>query len=370
VQGRIRSSTGELGSIVEVSPRGETARDPQVRVGANGTSVFTWIAVHDRGAVVQARACSLTGALGPIVEIADLGPGIAIPRDLGNAAGSRLAVDATANAVFDWTTTVEGVDATFARTWSAAGDLGPAAAVAEGATVRGVVLAADGNGLITWVTAGDTPRVWARAWSSSPTVAPGPMFLVSPGPDGGSDPQVAMNAPGDAVIAWSTDHERGSIDRQARVRSRTGSLGAVHHLRVGNVNNATAIAGDASAFFAGSDDLDPESPILVRALSRSDRLSPLRVLQRSNDHTVKVDIAADDRGKALLVWRRYTGGRSRVVARSLSGAGNLGRLAGISPARSDARRPRVAMTPDGHTVIAWVADSATNARRVALATSP
>ena len=217
---------------------------------------------------------------------------------------------------------------------------GPAVAVAEpGAAVLGVVLAADGNGLITWETAGDKPRVWARAWSSSPTAAPGPIFLVSPGLDGGYDAQVAMNARGDAVISWSTDHQRSSIDRQARVRSRTGSWGAVHHLRVGNVNNATAIAGDASAFFAGFDDLDPESPILVRALSRSDRLSPLRVLQRSNDHRVKVDIAADDRGNALLVWRRYVGGLSRVVARSLSGAGKLGRQARISsPTRAQAGR--------------------------------
>lgn len=356
---------GRQGAILDVSAPGQVARSPKVVVAANGRTVFTWKTRRERGATrLQARARSASGHLGPIVDIATAVA--ALPP-------TSVAIDAHGNAIVAWTTVRGNATEALARSWSTHGELGPITSV-SGTDVAAhdpqVAIAAGGNALIVWTAPGadGKSRAWARPWSSSPAVAPGPAFVVSQGRDGGYDAQVAMNSNGDAILAWTApDGDRAEQYLHARSRSAAGKLGPDRTMRVGDAHATIAIAANRSAFFAAYDQLDPDYPIRTQTLTAAGRITPVRTLQ-TGDHTVRVSIAADAKGNALLAWRRYIGHDSRVVARTLSAAGTLGAQTEISPSGSDARTPRVAMTPGGRAVVTWISGSAANARRVVLTT--
>ena len=112
----------------------------------------------------------------------------------------------------------------------------------------------EGNGVFTWqALAGGTFRAQARTYSAAgalseiQSISPTShnVFICSPGDCG--HPQIAVDAGGNAVIAWQ-DFNTGQIF--ARTRSAEGLLGSVDALSAGgqyatNQQVAVAPGGDA-----------------------------------------------------------------------------------------------------------------------------
>ena len=316
LRARARSLTdGRPGAIFDLSAAGQVARFPEVAVAVNGTMVFTWMIRRGLGATgLQARARAPGGDLGPVVDIATA---------VTTSRPSSVAVDANGNAVVAWTTGRGDATEVFARSWSAVGELGAITSV-SGAGLQAhdpqVAIAANGNGLIVWTALGSDgkSRARSRSWSSSPAVAPGPVFVASRGPDGGSDAQVAMNSSGDAVLAWvAPDGDRSQQYLHARLRSATGRLGPDRTLRVGDTHATIATAGNGSAFFAAYNQLDPDYPIRAQTLTARGRVTPARILQ-TGDHTVRAS-ASQQTPKAMPFWSGAgTSGMTRAWSRDRS----------------------------------------------------
>jgi hypothetical protein len=95
-QMRIRAADGSLGSAQNLSAAGGDATFPQVAVAPNGTAHFVWRRDDNSTAtcceIVQTRRRTSSG-LSAVQDLSAVG---------ANAAGTRVAVDPSSNAIFVW----------------------------------------------------------------------------------------------------------------------------------------------------------------------------------------------------------------------------------------------------------------------------
>jgi hypothetical protein len=140
----------------------------------------------------------------------------------------------------------------------------------------------------------------------------------------GLEPQVAMNAEGDAVVAWHGREFHNGF---------TGDKGAFATVRPagGAFGPATQLEG----FVDGSNQVIP---------------------------AFNVRAAIDAAGNALLAWKSEPEGHDvQIVARSLSAAGKLGKYKVIRPVTNESfTGPEIAMDGRGNAIAVWF-DSAVHA---------
>ena len=194
IEARFRSAAGALSPVQFLS----TGRSPQVGVDAHGNAVFAWnrhvsSPSEPRGATrVQARARTAAGALSPIQNIVDPGPGGG-----GCACDPQVAVDPTGDAVFTWG------------------------------------LLSDYLGQFRWVQ--------VRARSASGTLSPIQSLTPNAGQEAGVHPQIGIDAAGNAVITW---HFESGISVQ--VRSAGGALGPLQTFPISGVSPLPQVAVDGA----------------------------------------------------------------------------------------------------------------------------
>jgi hypothetical protein len=158
--------------------------------------------------------------------------------------------------------------------------------------------------VFTWLRFdGNRDRAQGRTMTSAGAL--GATFTLTPSGPSARDPQVAIDASGDAVFTWQ--RFEGDADRiQARTRAADGTLGAI-------VNLSTA----------GQDAYAPQ-------------------------------VASRDNGDRVFVWLRFDGTNDRVEARTMSAAGALGAVQTVSAAGADAKTPQVAIgATSGPAVATW-----------------
>ena len=295
------SAGGTLGNTFTISGNSGAASDPDVATDRNGDTVFTWI---DRAASpdrVRARTLSVSGALSPIRNVSTTG-----------AIGSQpqVATDRSGDAVITWVRE-DGVDGdgdiVQARQISVNGSLGPIkdlSAPAGRAFAPQVASDEDGDVVFTWLRFdGNRDRAQGRTMTS--VGALGSTFTLTPSGPSARDPQVAIDADGDAVFTWQ--RFEGDADRaQARTRTAAGVLGAITNLSA-----------------AGDDAYAPR-------------------------------VASRDNGDSVFVWLRFDGANDRVQARSMTAAGAFGAVQTVSAAGADALTPEVAYgSTSGPAVATW-----------------
>jgi hypothetical protein len=194
IQARARTAAGALSGVQFLS----NGYSPQVGVDAHGNAVFAWnlhvsSPSEPRGATrVQARARTAAGALSPIQDIADSGPGGG-----GCACDPQVAVDPTGDAVFTWG------------------------------------LLSDYLGQFRWVQ--------VRARSASGTLSPIQNLTPDADQEAGVHPQIGIDAAGNAVITW---HFESGISVQ--VRSAGGALGPVQTFPISGVSPLPQVAVDGA----------------------------------------------------------------------------------------------------------------------------
>ena len=121
-----------------------------------------------------------------------------------NATAPQVAVDADGDAVFTWAR-FDGADHRVqARARSAAGTLSAVQTLSSAGQDAGrpqVAVDADGDAVLTWLRSdGTNYRIQARARSAAGTLSA--VQTVSAAGQDAFDPQVAVDADGDAVFTW------------------------------------------------------------------------------------------------------------------------------------------------------------------------
>ena len=123
------------------------------------------------------------------------------------------------------------------------------------------------------------------------------------------DPQVAVDADGDAVFTWWRND--GANDRvQARARSAAGVLSAVQNLSAAGQNAfdpQVAVDADGDAVFTWSRFDGTNDRIQARARSAAGALSAVQTLSDAGQTRTSSQVAVDADGDAVVTWRRFDG---------------------------------------------------------------
>ena len=355
VQARARSAAGTLSAVQTLSAAGQDAFNAEVAVDADGDAVITWQRFDGTHFRVQARARSAAGTLSAVQTLSAAGQ---------HASHPEVAVDADGDAVFTWLRFDGGNYRVQARARSALGALSGRQNLSPGGKdallYPQVGVDADGDAVFTWTGfhEGDY-RVQARA-RSAPGALSGVQNLSPTGQDA-SFPQVAVDADGDAVFSWTRSD--GANDRvQTRARSSAGTLSVVQNLSDPGQpasDPQVAVDADGDAVFSWTRSDGANDRVQARARSSAGTLSVVQNLSNPGQPASDSQVAVDADGDAVFTWTRSDGANRLAEARTRSAAGalrpllSLRRRAGrVRPPglgrRKRRRRRRLAALRRGH----------------------
>jgi hypothetical protein len=282
-------------------------------------------------------------------------------------------VDADGDAVFTWQRYDGSNFRIQARARSAGGILGTSqnlSRAGEDASEPQIAVDADGDAVFTWRSSSN--RIQTRARSSAGVL--GPIQTLSRAGQDTMLPQVAVDTDGDAVFTWE-NITTGRI--QARARSSAGVLGPIQNLsRAGETSSQPQVDveadGDNAVFtWVGA---EANTRIKARARSSAGVLSPIQTLSAAGQDASNPQVASDDSdGDAVFTWQRWDGSSVdccyRIQARARSVSGVLSSTETISSAGQHAQLPQVGLDAGGNAVFTWLRYDGTTFRAQARALS-
>jgi hypothetical protein len=246
------------------------------------------------------------------------------------------------------------------RTQSAAEALGPIQDLSPwrpGMQHQQVTVNARGDAVSVWAGNDDNSGVWhitGRALSA--TGALGPTQRFSRAYTNAFEPQVTVDAEGNAVVAWH-GYDGMNWRIQARTLSATGVLGPIWNLSAAHQNAFNVQLGtssDGTSVFVWRRFDGSHWRIQTRALMPGGVLGPVLDLSRAWANALDPQVGVDAAGNAVFVWRFLGGLNSHIQARALSAAGALGALQTVTKHRwKPAYAPQVAVDPVGDAVLVW-----------------
>jgi hypothetical protein len=373
IEARARSAGGVLSPMQTLSVAGQDANFPQVAVDAAGDAVVVWARKDGSGPCgsggcvrIQARARSAGGVLGPVLTLSPAGQ---------NSHDFDVAIDADGDAVAVWNRSDGSSGSCCrriqARAISAGGVLGPVqvlSAPGQHADAPRVAVDADGDAVAVWTRFdGTAVRIQARARSAGGVL--GPVQILSVGGQSATAPQVAIDAGGDALFVWQRPDGTGPCGIngcpkvEAVARSAGGVLGPVQRLsntpRGGSFPQVAVDAdGDALAVWRALDATTNCSGggcfrIQARARSAAGGLGTVLTLSTSGQNADFPQVGIDSDGDAVAVWQRFDGASFRSQARARTAGGALGAVQTLSPAGQNIVDPQVDVAATGIALASW-----------------
>lgn len=166
------------------------------------------------------------------------------------------------------------------------------------------------------------------------------------------EPTIAGDGGGGAVVAWES-LTGGPIEATIR---RDGTWSTPTDLSAPSARDpSVAMTPGGLAFVAwqaptrGGRDV-----IIVAEREPNGSWSARGPVSRRDARSRRPQIATDARGRAIVAWVRDTGGQNAVVEiAERDGSGRWGTPQELSDAGLRARRPRLAVTPDGRAALVW-----------------
>ena len=196
VQAMTRSAAGVLSVPYTLSDAGGDARASQVDVDAGGDAYVVWERFDGTEFRVQSTILSAAGVQGLVHTISDPG---------GFAYNAQVAVDDNGDAVIVYDRTAGMVHVVHGVKMSPADTVGTPEALsddAQTAAIPHVAVDDDGDGVVTWYRFDGFDNRIQAATIAANGVFGAPVTLSDAGERASSD-RVAVDADGDAVVAWS-----------------------------------------------------------------------------------------------------------------------------------------------------------------------
>lgn len=339
----------------DLSAAGRDAEDPQVAVDPAGDAVAVWTRFDGAHTVVQAAVRQAGGSWVLSGNLSVAG------RD---AEEPDVAVDAAGNAVAIWRRhdgskfIVQSATRPAGGAWQ-----GPVDLSAAGETAKEPELAVD--------AAGDAVAVWTRFdgldFTVQAAVRPGggawqgPLDLSAAGQDA-EEPQVAIDSAANALAIWSRYDGSRFVVQSAR-RLAAGAWEKPLDVSVAGQNAeepqlALDPAGNAVAVWSR---FDGAKDIVQAAVGSGgggawglpDDLSP------AGQNAEEPQVAVDPGGNAVAVWTRLNSPADLVQSSSRPAGGSWGPAVPLSVPGDDAEAPQVSLDPGGNAVAVWSRSDAT-----------
>jgi len=234
---------------------------------------------------------------------------------------------------------------------------------ATGTTVQSPRVGADGGGnaVLAWVRQQPGLDYLAQARRRGADGSFGPVFTLSVSGQDASSPELAVNANGDAVIAWDRSDgsnarvqvrqwPAGGLPGPTRTVSASGQDAVDPHVGIDAAGNALIVwrRFDGSAF-----------RMQVRGVAADGTLATTHSVSSPGVPTSNPEVTVNPSGGAALVWVEPSGGFTRVMHRPRSSTGTLGSTQTMS-LDDDASDPKVAIDPAGDSITTWVQQVGTN----------
>jgi hypothetical protein len=352
---------GTLGRRLTLAKRAVPFSDEWewIATGRAGATVAVWEDPEDvEGGGIRARRLSRRGKLGPVHRIA--------ASTLGGL-DAAVAVDADGNATIAWSRVfhpssqdTEPLPPTtvHVRRLTAKGELGRTVTLRLGDGFNDhprVAVAASGRTTVAWGFCCATSSIGATTIGSNGKIAP--VRDISSGA-GGSEPELAMDARGNAVVVWA------GRDLMARRIYAGGALGPLQVLGSGQWADsdprvAFDRAGNASVLWRHTD------TIQFRRISADGTLGPVTNLSGPpGPHVPGVGqvfspaLAVDPAGNATVAWSKATrhpdpSGATALQVRSVAPTGELGAIRTLASSPVGLSRPKIVADKRGVVTVAW-----------------
>jgi hypothetical protein len=258
----------------------------------------------------------------------------------------------------------------------------PAAISAGGVADFSVAFDRNGAAMAIWTRDSPNPKSFASYVEES-TLPPGGAWskpsLISYERRGAASPQVAFDAAGGAVAAWTREgspleavaaRKPPRFENEVVAATRSAGAGAafarpqvVSDPRFNSDEGSLSVNSSGQAAIAWVLNTRNDAHFRVGASFRDpgERFGPPQFLTPDGRDSCGASIALDDRGRALVVWAipgahpNMETSTTSVRAAVRPHGGPLGKPFKLSDRH--AGFPEMAMDPDGHAVAAWVRES-------------
>lgn len=353
-----RAPGGPWGAPVTISAPGSEAERVSATIDAAGEATVTWVA--DTG-----------GGVVPVVsvEAASLVPGGVweAPRRIG-AAGEEeaeppvLAADAAGDVTVAWARhdgsgwTVETASRPIGGNWAPPT---PLSSAGEEALEPEVAVNARGDAVAVWENGTEHPTVKSVQRPAGGNWS-GPSTVTGSGEEGGT-PEVGLDAAGDATVIWvrdiaiATNWTIGEADRPAG-----GGWSAPRQISPKGMGaSAPAIAvdprGDATAAWALEPSFGESTVVQVADRTGAGTWGEPTVISPSEEFLGMPQVGIDAAGDATVVWSVGNGGEDRTVETAMHAATASGwsvPVALSTPGGYNAET-QLAVDPEGDALVVW-----------------
>jgi len=332
-----------------LSAPGHSGEDPQLGIDQAGDTVAVWVRFDGSNEIVQAADRPAGGSWAAAVNLSAAGE---------DAEDPRLAVDPAGDAVAVWrrydgsNVVIEAAVRTAGGSWGAPVRL---SAGGENADEPSVGLDRAGNAVAVWRRYDGFDDIVQAATRAAGGAWQAPIDLSDAGQNA-YEPQIAVDEGGDAVAVWARSDGSHTII-QAANRPVNGSWGTSVDLSAAGENAAEPqvavdAAGDAIAVwqrFNGADNV-------VQAAARPAGgiwQSPVDLSESAEDASYP-EVAVTPGGDAVAVWEVFDGSDYLIQAATQAAGGTWQGPVDLSAPGNDAEEPQVGVDPAGDAVAAWV----------------
>jgi len=300
--------------------------------------------------------------------------------DSGDAMAPQVAYDGSGNALAVWSQWDGARYNIYANRYSVATNTWGAAALIEANNVGDALnpqlaINASGDALVVWQLDGNAGTgvrfdIWANRYTATTNTWGTAAAIENNNIGEALNPQIAIDANGDAVAVWQQDGNEGfglRFDIWAN-RYTTGAWSATPVLletddagRALNPQVAIATNGDALVVWSQHD--GALYNIWTNRYSASAWGGPALIELENSGNAADPQIAVDAAGDAIVLWRHYDGAFDSIWTNRYTATANTwGTAAAIeSDNTGDALNPQLAIDAAGNAIAVWQQDGNTAA---------
>jgi hypothetical protein len=198
---------------------------------------------------------------------------------------------------------------------------------------------------------------------SAAALAAVPVQTLSPAGQLAGSPQLDVDADGDAVVVWEARASWDATHSEVKVRgrSRGGVLSALQTMSAAGQPAGpwpqVAVDADGDAVVAWDLSISSDSPeishVYARARSAGAGLSAVEAVSAAEQEAVRPSVDTDGSGRAVVVWAAWDATNWRVYARARSAGETWSAAEPVSEAAGVRGDPHVVMDGTGRAIVVW-----------------
>jgi hypothetical protein len=344
--------------LIESSDISATFAFAQVAIDGDGNAIAVWHQSDGTYPSIYANIYSTeTGAWGT-AELIETG-------DAGNAFSPQIAMDGDGNAIAVWWQHDGTYFSIYANTYSSdSGTWGTAEEIESdnGAAVYPPQIAMDdaGNAIAVWFQNDGTHfSIYANTYSAD-SGAWGTAELIESSDSGAAtDPQIAMNGAGNAIVVWSQDDGTANSIYANIYSVDTGTWGTAELLETDDAGDAEYPqiamdgAGNGIAVWATID--APVTPynLWANTYTAGSGWGAAELIEADNGDALSPQIAFDGAGNGMVVWEQSDGTSTNIWVKTYTADSGWGTPSLLETDDADAYSAQIAFDGAGNAIAVW-----------------